>query len=876
MAPSYHVSLSLLYVGLLACSWGLARLGFEKVRLKVRALFFVFNRRTTPQLNTASGLLTTAAPHSSPPVPACLAQMAALPPNPSADPELNSISEKLNSDPDLADIKRRPVGGGKQAAYIPGDKVISIANDTFGFHRWSSEIRKIEVDFAVQDAAKKWNVGVYCVMRVNFLAQSGAVLSFHEDLGFGAATNQPHFNDAIENARKGAVTDARKRALRVFGPALGSGVSGEDFQKQVQEYQNEARRQAAMANAASHAAAAAAAAASSSSSAGAGAGAGGAGRSGFSATSVPVVQTATPQIGQQPPQQAIAGANSISGTSVVRASTNSGSNSSVGASTTGAVSAGGVNRYGIPNSTMAAMGLVVAPPPQSAASSSTSAVATAPVTPAAPAHAGPSLLDDDMAGWSQLPLDNNCAAPAVPAQAPVPAAGSAGSAVDSRQFDSRSSSSSSSAIGGPQGATPTGRASHNQHNQQQRAVSAFEAASHHSPASAVAAAAGLQSAVTGLAVHAYAHAAGGGGVGGGGGGDGMQTDTNNLSGGGGRGGGGGSMGSIPASILDGDDGFDDYAVTVGRDGSVLPAGAANGGASSSGSKLAYGSSSDSGGSGNGTHAWPASAPPSAVAVAPAPQLPSLYNSFSSSAPISSSAPDGAAGVPAVASHGYTNSGSSGSGSNSTSRLGGMGTSSALAGTGRPGSAPHVPITGSLATTIAAAAIAGNNTHNSNSYGSRSGGAVGAPPQGQQAPPPPAQQQQRAGTASPAHASSYAPRPLVGGPMAAAQQQQPMQPQGQPQAQLSAAEIESRKRRIEESRRQAEERLIARERQGVHSANHNSSNAAMAANAATRSASAPQPQQQYGHGGSSSYGYGAAPGPAGYGAGGNGYGQGPAR
>lgn len=61
------------------------------------------------------------------------------------------IAARLNTHPDFSrDVKRRPVGGGKQAAYIPGDRVLAIANESFGFDRWSCEIKKLEVDYAVQ------------------------------------------------------------------------------------------------------------------------------------------------------------------------------------------------------------------------------------------------------------------------------------------------------------------------------------------------------------------------------------------------------------------------------------------------------------------------------------------------------------------------------------------------------------------------------------------------------------------------------------------------------------------------------------------------------------------------------------------------------
>lgn len=37
------------------------------------------------------------------------------------DPERQAIADRLNTNIDLGDIKFRPVGGGKTAAYMPAD-----------------------------------------------------------------------------------------------------------------------------------------------------------------------------------------------------------------------------------------------------------------------------------------------------------------------------------------------------------------------------------------------------------------------------------------------------------------------------------------------------------------------------------------------------------------------------------------------------------------------------------------------------------------------------------------------------------------------------------------------------------------------------------
>ena len=111
-------------------------------------------------------------------------------------------------------MQLRVVGGGKQAAYLPGEKAVSTANEIFGFSSWSDEIKKVEVDYCVQDEGKKWHVGIYCIMRVNFLS-GGRLVSWHEDIGYGVATKVR----ARARAPGGAAL-ARAAARRAAPPTL--------------------------------------------------------------------------------------------------------------------------------------------------------------------------------------------------------------------------------------------------------------------------------------------------------------------------------------------------------------------------------------------------------------------------------------------------------------------------------------------------------------------------------------------------------------------------------------------------------------------------------------------------------------------------------
>jgi len=51
----------------------------------------------------------------------------------------------------------------------PTTTTSSLANEVLSFHRWSDEIRKMEVDYCVQEKGGQWCVGVYCILRVYFL-----------------------------------------------------------------------------------------------------------------------------------------------------------------------------------------------------------------------------------------------------------------------------------------------------------------------------------------------------------------------------------------------------------------------------------------------------------------------------------------------------------------------------------------------------------------------------------------------------------------------------------------------------------------------------------------------------------------------------------
>ena len=55
-------------------------------------------------------------------------------------------------------------------------------------------------------------------------------------MGFGSASRQVNLDQALEMSTKAAVTDARKRCLRLFGEALGGGINDHELQTELKEH----------------------------------------------------------------------------------------------------------------------------------------------------------------------------------------------------------------------------------------------------------------------------------------------------------------------------------------------------------------------------------------------------------------------------------------------------------------------------------------------------------------------------------------------------------------------------------------------------------------------------------------------------------------
>ena len=124
---------------------------------------------------------------------------------------IEEIREQLNVPVPPALVERSPQG----FDYIPAAVAMSIANRIFGPGGWSTSI--------IETSCEQWGDATAYVVTVNVAVHGLGV--HRQDVGVGMAQKQRNGEGpaagAYETARKGAVSDAIKRALHGFGPALG-------------------------------------------------------------------------------------------------------------------------------------------------------------------------------------------------------------------------------------------------------------------------------------------------------------------------------------------------------------------------------------------------------------------------------------------------------------------------------------------------------------------------------------------------------------------------------------------------------------------------------------------------------------------------------
>ncbi|XP_074644438.1 uncharacterized protein LOC141901228 [Tubulanus polymorphus] len=124
-------------------------------------------------------------------------------------------------------ISQRSGAGGQKLAYVEGWRLINLANETFGFNGWSHSVTSQTVDF-VDHHDGKYYVGVSAFVKVQL--KDGI---YHEDVGYGVSEGMRSKALSLEKARKEAVTDGMKRALKSFGNALGNCLGDKNYLKLI-------------------------------------------------------------------------------------------------------------------------------------------------------------------------------------------------------------------------------------------------------------------------------------------------------------------------------------------------------------------------------------------------------------------------------------------------------------------------------------------------------------------------------------------------------------------------------------------------------------------------------------------------------------------
>ncbi len=113
-------------------------------------------------------------------------------------------------------------GPGLALFYLSSSDAVYVANLVFGNDNWSSEVLRQEEDIPHREG-DKWAVNAKCRVRVTVNWPSTGQSTFHEGTGYGGGSKGAKTaGDALEMAIKEAETDAFKRALRMFGEALGN------------------------------------------------------------------------------------------------------------------------------------------------------------------------------------------------------------------------------------------------------------------------------------------------------------------------------------------------------------------------------------------------------------------------------------------------------------------------------------------------------------------------------------------------------------------------------------------------------------------------------------------------------------------------------
>lgn len=138
-----------------------------------------------------------------------------------SDNERIRIQANLDTNPLKKDILLKPAfKGGRPCEYMSGHTVNAHMNEVFGFNGWYTEYFKEDSNVISSPVNGSGNYHVSVTVNCKVTLADG---SFHEDTGT-CDGQQTNLHQAMDTARKGAFTDAMKRACRKFGNYMGLGL----------------------------------------------------------------------------------------------------------------------------------------------------------------------------------------------------------------------------------------------------------------------------------------------------------------------------------------------------------------------------------------------------------------------------------------------------------------------------------------------------------------------------------------------------------------------------------------------------------------------------------------------------------------------------
>ena len=130
--------------------------------------------------------------------------------------------EQLNQPLDLKRVKHRPGGGGTQLSYLEGHDVINAANQIFGYGNWGYDLLGVEFNSVTDEKGEV--VGGYYAARVKLTVQGCLSITEEGVCAYTQGRNPRASIDAHDMSRKGAITDALKRAFRCYGDQFGNSL----------------------------------------------------------------------------------------------------------------------------------------------------------------------------------------------------------------------------------------------------------------------------------------------------------------------------------------------------------------------------------------------------------------------------------------------------------------------------------------------------------------------------------------------------------------------------------------------------------------------------------------------------------------------------